>query len=92
MNLWQENQEGKGKEENRGRRKHVKPYYGGYTTINAVEMKILIQYEQLDGNIFENLDETGPVLEKNITHQKSIQEEIENPIFPLIIKQIKSVV
>lgn len=55
-------------------------------------MKILIQYEQLNGNIFENLDEIGPVLEKNITHQKSIQEEIENPIFPLIIKQIKSIV
>lgn len=65
----------KTKEENRGRRKHIKQYYGGYTTANAVEMKILIQYEQLDGNIFENLDETGPALEMNITHQNQFKKK-----------------
>lgn len=38
-------------------------------------MKILIQYEQLDGNIFENLDETGPALETNITHQNQFKKK-----------------
>lgn len=42
--------------------------------------RLIIFYDQLDANIFENLDETSTVLEK------SIQEEIQNPNFFLIIE------
>lgn len=45
-----------------------------------LKMKRLISYDQLDANIFENLDKTGTVLEK------SIQEEIQNPNFFLVIE------
>lgn len=46
----------------------MKTSYGGWTAAKAFKMKRLICYEQLDANIFENIDETGTVLE-NITYQ-----------------------
>lgn len=47
----------------------MKTSYGGCTAAKAFKMKRRIRYEQLDANIFENIDETGTVLEKNITYQ-----------------------
>ena len=32
-------------------------------------------YEQLDANIFENLDETGTDLEENVTHWKQFKKK-----------------
>lgn len=42
--------------------------------------RLIISYDQLDANIFENLDETSTVSEK------SIQKEIQNPNFFLVIE------